>query len=144
METGYPVSEIMTRDVVTVTSDKTIYDCARQMAQKKVGSAVVIDNDKVVGILTEQDISRKAVAKGLDSVKTAISRIMSKPVHHIPSHIDIYDAIVEMGKFKIKHLPIIENGKLLGIISFKDIIKIQPDLIDLASYHSDRMHHVRG
>lgn len=136
METGYTVDQVMTRNVLTAPPDSNIADCAKLMADKELGSVVIVENGNVIGILTEQDLARKVIAEGLEPKATKVSDVMSKEVETINPEEDIYYAMVEMGENKIKHLPVIKKGKLQGIISFKDIIKIQPDLIDLVSFKS--------
>ena len=136
MQTGYSVEKVMERDVLCTEPNAKVIDCAKIMAEKRIGSAVVCSNGKVVGIITEQDLSRKVLAKSIDANTTLVSEVMSKEVHTIPPEKDLYDAMVFMGEKKVKHLPVVKEEKLLGIISFKDIIRIEPDLIDLISFKS--------
>lgn len=136
METGYTVEQVMTRNVLKISQDTKIIDCAKAMAQKEVGSAIILEQDKVIGIITEQDLARKVMAKGLDPENTSVSEIMTKDPYTVDPDKDIYYAMVDMGKKKIKHLPVIRNGNLQGIVTFKDIIKIEPDLIDIVSFKS--------
>jgi CBS domain-containing protein len=136
MQTGYSVEKIMRRNVLCIEQDAKVIDCAKLMAEKMLGSAVVCKDAKVVGIITEQDLARRVLAKGIDPNTVPISEFMTRKVHTISPQEDIYDAMVEMGEKKIKHLPVVKNGKLLGIVSFKDIIRIQPDMIDLISFKS--------
>jgi CBS domain-containing protein len=136
METGYDVGEVMSRDVLTIAPGSTILTAAKLMAKRRLGSIVVCEKSQVMGILTEQDLSRKVLAEGLDAKKTLVSEIMTKRVYTTSPEKDIYDAMLQMGEKKIKHLPVLEDGKLVGIISFKDIIRIEPDLIDTISFKS--------
>lgn len=137
METGYSVNQVMTAKVLTNSPEATILDCAKKMADEKVGSTVIVHNERVVGILTEQDLARKVVAQALDPKQTPVETIMEKQVRTIPPELDVYDAMVEMGNQKIKHLPVVQDTKLVGIVSFKDVIAIQPDLIDLVEFKSN-------
>jgi len=136
MDTGYTVQQVMRTKVLTAEPDMKIVIAAKLMAEKGVGSLVVLNKNKVAGILTEQDLSRKVLARGVDPNTTQISKVMSNRVYTISPDKDIYDAMVEMGKRKIKHLPVVIKDKLVGIVSFKDIISIEPDLIDLLSFKS--------
>ena len=137
METGYTVDQVMTRDVLTATPTSNIVDCAKLMAEKELGSTVILEEDKVIGILTEQDLARKVLALGLDPNNTPVEQVMTKDVSTIAPEQDVYYAMVQMGQNKIKHLPVIKDNQLQGIVSFKDVIKIQPDLIDLLNFKSN-------
>ena len=136
MRTGYQVGDVMTQDVLTTGPNMSIGECAKLMAKKEIGSIVIAEKGKVLGILTEQDLARKVLAEEINPMTVKVSEIMSKNVHSIAPGTDIYDAMVRMGKEKIKHLPVINGGQLLGIISFKDIIRIEPDLIEALSFKS--------
>jgi CBS domain-containing protein len=134
METGYKVGEIMVGNVSCVDPDVMLIDCAREMAEKRVGCLIVIDNEKVIGIITEQDLARKVLAKGLDATSTRVSEVMSTTVHKIHPAEDIYNAFQLMGINEIKHLPVIDGENLVGIITSKDVLAIQPGLIELLSF----------
>lgn len=136
MLTGIRVREIMRNKVASTADTMSIMECAQKMARDEVGSLVIEQKGKVIGIITEQDLARKALAKGLDPKATKVNQLMTKKVHTIGPDDDIYQAVVKMGKQKIKHLPVTENEKLMGIISYKDIIKMQPGLIELLSFKS--------
>ncbi len=136
MLTGVRVREIMRNKVASTADTMSIMECAQKMAREEVGSLVIEQNGKVLGIITEQDLARKALAKGLDPKTTKVSELMTKKVHTIGPDQDIYEAVLKMGKEKIKHLPVVEQDKLKGIISYKDIIKMQPGLIELLSFKS--------
>lgn len=136
MDTGYSVADIMTQKVLTISPDKNLYSCAKLMAEKKIGSLVIVDKNNVVGILTEQDLARKVVALGIDAARTVVSEHMSKHVITIAPDEDIYTAMVTMGKNDIKHLPVLKDKRLVGIITFKDIIKVEPALIEVISFKS--------
>tara|TARA_Y100000310_G_C20609720_1_gene777377 strand:+ start:963 stop:1400 length:438 start_codon:yes stop_codon:yes gene_type:complete len=144
METGYTVDQVMTRDVLTASPTSNIIDCAKLMAEKELGSTVILDEGKVIGILTEQDLARKVLALSIDPHTTNVEDVMTKDVSTIAPEQDVYYAMVQMGQNKIKHLPVIKDNKLQGIISFKDVIKIQPDLIDLINFKSSMAEIVKN
>lgn len=124
----------MTNEACTIESNAKIQDAARMMSDKKIGSLIVVNEDKPIGIITEQDLARKVVATGLSPEQT-VSMIMSNRLHSIHPKRDIHEAMVLMGKKGVKHLPVISN-RLEGIISFKDVIAIHPDLIELLTFKS--------
>lgn len=137
MDTGYKIGEIRVREVKTTFQGDIITLAAKKMAEEKIGCLVITDDkEKVIGILTEQDIARKVVAEGREGAATLVKEIMSKEIVHIEPHQDLHKAVELMEQNSIKHLPVILNGKLQGIITFKDIIAIEPALIESMSFKS--------
>jgi len=130
----YTVKEFMTKRVVTVPDDVTVMHCAKVMARKRVGSAVVMKREAIVGIVTENDITRRVVAAGLDPEKSKVSAIMTKGVVTVTPELPIYEAMIQLGQKKIKHLPVMRKGKLIGIITAMDMLRVQPAYIDILSY----------
>ena len=130
----YTVREFMARKVVTVSAAATVVDCAKVMAKRRVSSAVVMEKGAIVGIVTENDMSRRAVAAGLDCEKSHVRLIMTKGVVTIAPETPIYEAMTRLGRKRIKHLPVVKNGKLVGIITAMDILRVQPAYIDILSY----------
>ena len=133
MDTGYKVSDLMNENVLTLPSNTTLKSCAQFMASKKIGSIVVKDAKKVVGILTEQDLARKVVAKGLDPEDSVVSDVMTRKVVTILPSDDIYSAMVRMSKYNIKHLPVVKGDDLVGILTVKDIVRANPSLLERMS-----------
>lgn len=131
METGIKVQDVMTRHPVTVNVTITVEEAAKLMGEKEVGSLLVLDkHGELFGIVTEQDIVRKVVAKGLEpsmSIKAAVEQ----RIFTIEPHEDIFEAMSFMGKQNIRHLPVLNNSKLVGFVTIKDILKIHPQLVDL-------------
>ncbi|RWX72747.1 MAG: hypothetical protein Metus_1606 [Candidatus Methanosuratincola subterraneus] len=117
------VKELMTKDVVTINKEKTIVEAAQVIGDKGVGSLVITDNGNIVGVLTERDIITKCVAKGCEPSKTKVSEIMSSPVVAIDPEADIIDAAKLMVSKMIRRLPVLEGGKLVGIITTYDLVK---------------------
>ncbi len=136
METGYKVHDVMSKEVITSNHNSNISDVAKVMASKKVGSVVVMKDERPIGIITEQDIARKVVAQGKDANNIKADEIMEKEMIFTISSRDLYDAVLLMGKTEIKHLLVIDNGQLMGIITAKDIIRIKPYLIEMLSFKS--------
>lgn len=124
------VKEAMTKKVIIINPDTTIKDAAKIMSQYRVGSIVVLENEKLVGIITELDIIWKVVASELDPKITLVRDVMSKNVVTINADQTLEDATDVMVENKIKKLPVIEGNKIIGIITATDIISIQPKLIE--------------
>jgi CBS domain-containing protein len=131
MKTGYKVGDCMTMHPVTVNKSSTLKDCANLMADKHVGSLLVEEKGKIVGIVTEQDMVRKGIAKLLDPAITPIEQVMEAEVITISPDKDIFEALTTMRDYNIRHVPVIDKGKFVGFLTIKDVLKIQPQLFEL-------------
>ena len=133
MKTGYKVGDCMTIHPITVPKESSILDCAKLMAEKHVGSLIVEDKRKLLGLLTEQDMVRKGIAQGKDPGSTPVTDIMisSGEIITIAPNEDLYDALRLMRDYNIRHLPVLDSGTLIGFLTIKDILKIQPQLFDV-------------
>jgi len=127
MKTGLKVCDVMTRQPVKVPIDTSLKQCAQIMNDNKVGALLITENDKVTGIVTEQDIVRKAVLNGMNSEETKVLEIMETNLIHISPEKDIFEALEVMKYKNIRHLPVIEEN-FLGLVTVKDILKVQPQL----------------
>jgi CBS domain-containing protein len=114
------VSEIMTNAAVIDQPDDTLAEAARKMWQQQTGSLLVIDGEDLVGIVTERDIL-KAVATGVPLDDTRISQVMSKDLVTVGPGTSLREAAKIMDERWIRHLPVLDNGKLVGIISQRDL-----------------------
>jgi CBS domain-containing protein len=130
METGVKVIDAMTKVPVSVLSSTSVIECAQMMEEHDIGSLVVIDNQKLHGIITEEDIVRRVVAKGESTHSLVAKDIMTTNIIHVTPDMDIFDAITTMNKFKIRHTPVLFRGDMIGFITLNDILKIQPDLFE--------------
>ncbi|MCX8194171.1 MAG: CBS domain-containing protein [Candidatus Pacearchaeota archaeon] len=131
MKTGIKVGDVMTKKFISVIPSTTISECAKTMAKKHVGSLIIKENQKLRGIVTEGDIMQ-AVAKGLDLKKTPVSKIMTKHVISISPSKDLYESLMIMKRKGIRWLPVVIDNNIIGLLTEKDILKIQPDLFDIA------------
>jgi|TARA_B100002003_G_C13948127_1_gene459840 signal-transduction protein with cAMP-binding, CBS, and nucleotidyltransferase domain len=130
MRTGYKVCDAMTEKPVMVDKNVSLMDCATAMKDNKVGSVIIEDKDDFF-IMTERDIVRKGTAIGVDPEKTPVETLMSPLEHTIEPHKDIYDAMVVMRDNNIRHLPVSDGSKMIGLLTLKDILKIEPQLFDI-------------
>lgn len=131
MKTGYKVYDCMTTKPISVTSDASLEQCAKMMAKNHVGALVIKDNHKSMGVITEQDIVRKAVAKGINPITKKVRDFMEKKLKTISPNADIYNALIVMRDSNIRHLPVVDDHKMVGLLTLKDILKIEPSLFDL-------------
>jgi CBS domain-containing protein len=111
----------MTRDVVTIDSNGTIYDACKLYNEKKVGSLVVMDNDIIVGIITERDIIERVILQKKVPNKTKIRDIMTHNIKTVHALAPLEKAALIMKEYKIKKLPVILNNKIVGIITETDL-----------------------
>lgn len=132
MQTGISVADAMTRRPVTVTPNTSIGECAGMMQEERVGSVVIQEDSKFIGIFTERDMTRKIVAKGISPTKE-VKDYMSPGITTISPQTDLHEAMILMRNENIRHLPVVFEGKLLGLITAKDILKLQPDLFEITA-----------
>jgi len=127
LDRPYRVRDVMTVNPVTVKPDDTVWDAVVKMDQLGIGALPVVDEEgRLVGIFTERDLLRRVVAKKRDPEKTLIREVMTPdPVYATPED-SLEEAKRLMAKVKARHLPIVEEGKLVGIISIKDIEFVEP------------------
>ncbi len=130
MKSGYKVADAMTTNPISIKPETTLLDCSRIMSEKHVGTVVIKDNEHSLGILTEQDIVRKAVAKGMN-VNEKVKDFMETKLITISPDADVYDALIKMRDNNIRHLPVVTNNRMVGLLTIKDILKIEPQLFDL-------------
>lgn len=127
----------MTRSVITAKETDTAADAAKLMTKHNIGCVLVSDKKgETIGIITERDIVQRIAAKNLVPSKITVGEAMSKPVVTIKSGATITDAAKLMNQRKIRRLAVIEDGKLMGILTMKDILEVTPAIIDLASEKS--------
>lgn len=119
----------MVTDVVTVEPDVNVRRAVRAMNDFEIGCLVVVEAGRVVGILTERDVLKRVVDEGRKPEETSVREVMSKPPITISPDADLETAIELMFKHKIKKLPVVENGKLVGLVTFTDLVRAQPALI---------------
>jgi CBS domain-containing protein len=120
----------MTKNIMVIHPDTIVKDAAKIMTQERVGSLLVVEDDKLVGIVTELDIIWKVVAGDLDPKTTLIRDIMTKDVITVKANQTLEDATQIMVENKIKKLPVLEGDKLVGIITATDLISVQPKMIE--------------
>ena len=117
------LKDIMVRNVVTIDSEASVKEAAKHMNLYEIGCLIVMDKDKVSGILTERDLLTKVVETAKNAEKTKVKDITSTKLVTGTSDMDVVDAARLMLKKKIKKLPIVNNGKLVGLVTFTDIVR---------------------
>lgn len=127
----FKVSDIMTRSIVTIEIGKSVREAVDIMNKKEIGCLVVTKEGDPVGIVTERDILKKIVVEGRDPEKTRIEEIMSHPLITGSPNMTLEEAAKLLVLRRIKKLPILEKGKLVGIITLFDIVRWEPLAINI-------------
>jgi CBS domain-containing protein len=109
-------------EILTAKPDESVYDAIRVMGERNIGALVVMENDEVVGVISERDYSRKVVLQGRTSRDTQVSEIISRPVITVRSKDGIEKCMQLMTSNRIRHLPVVDDGRLVGVISMGDLV----------------------
>ena len=131
------VKEAMKTNPLMVSPSISVVEAAKLMRKRKLGSVIVVENEQPVGILTESDILRKVVAEGKEAGLVKVAEVMSTPIIVTDPFISIEQAMMTMGKCNIRRLPVVEEGKLTGIITHRDITRISPILHEISQEWPD-------
>jgi len=111
------------RDVWTVSSDSTVYDALQEMADKNVGALLVVEDDKLVGVFSERDYARKVILHGKASKDTLVKEIMSTEMFWVRPDQTVAVCMELMTNKRIRHLPVLDEDRLVGVISIGDVVK---------------------
>ncbi|MDI6798776.1 MAG: CBS domain-containing protein [Candidatus Aenigmarchaeota archaeon] len=127
------IKDVMNRNVIATKPGVSVREAAKIMSKYHIGSLVVLEENKIIGILTEGDILRKVIAQDKDLDETKIREIMTQKVVTINSDKTIEDAVNLMMENRIKKLPVVDDDKLVGVITASDIMVVEPKLIEAIS-----------
>jgi len=111
------------REVFTITPETIVFDALKTMADRNVGALVVMDGAKVTGILSERDYARKVILHGRSSRELETREIMSTNVYFVSPEQNIEDCMALFTNKRVRHLPVLRNDELIGIISIGDVVK---------------------
>ena len=132
MEVGVKVGDLMTRDFVFVTGETDLLECTKLMVKKRVGSLLIKEDKKLTGLLTRKDILWVMTKKPKSSLKDIkVKDLMKRKIVTIRPGEDIIVAMQRFKRKKIRRLPVVENGKLIGMLTLKDVLKIDPGLFEM-------------
>ncbi len=130
MEYKLTAKDVMTSPVISIESDKTVFETAKLMKQKKIGTVVVTSKNKPLGIITEKDIVMKLVAEGNDPKKVKIKDIMTTPIMVADVNSDMNEIAKKMAEKRVRRVPIVDKGRIVGIITERDVLRAEPALVD--------------
>jgi CBS domain-containing protein len=111
------------KEVYRISPDATVYDALQQMAEKDVGALIVFEGDQMVGLISERDYARKIVLKNKFSRETAVAEIMTRDVVTVSPGKNLEECMELITHHRVRHLPVLEDERVLGIISIGDIVK---------------------
>ncbi len=131
MKARVPVVEVMSASPVTISVDATVAEAATTMRDKEIGSLIVLESGRPAGIITERDIVTKVAAEMKPANETSIRDVMSSPLVAVHPHQEVAEAAKIMAARKIRRLPVIKEGKLVGMLTENDIIRVWPQLIEV-------------
>lgn len=121
------VGDVMTRNFLSVAPKNSLYDCIKKMTKERIDNMLIVQNNRLIGLLTSRDILQLIIKKPkLDLRKVSCMKIASRKLAVIKPSADISQAIEKMKASNFRRLPVISNGKLLGVITLKDILAIEP------------------
>ena len=125
-------------NVSTIAPTASVFDALKLMADKSIGALVVMEGEQVVGIITERDYARKVILMARSSKETPVRDIMASPVMYVrPDHTS-EQCMVLMTENRLRHLPVMDSGKLIGLISIGDLVK---DIISEQKFIIEQLEH---
>jgi CBS domain-containing protein len=128
--------------VYTISPDATVYEALNRMAEHNVGAMLVFEENDLVGLISERDYSRKTILKGRFSKETAVREIMTTEVVAVHPDDDIEECMELFTDKRIRHLPVVEEGRVVGIVSIGDIVK---SIIDYKEYIIEELeNYIKG
>jgi CBS domain-containing protein len=123
MKTVEDILKVKGQSVWAIAPDTTVYNALQLMAEKEVGALVVVENERVVGIISERDYARKVILRGRSSVGTPVRDIMTPKVLSVRPDHTVEECLRLMTSIRIRHLPVLADNQLIGMVSIGDLVK---------------------
>lgn len=136
------LKSVQNQQVHSIAPEQTVLEALQIMAEKNVGALPVIEDGQVVGVFSERDYARKMVLQGRSSVGTPVRTIMSAPVITADSQQSIERCMEVMTDSHLRHLPVLDNGQLIGLLSIGDLVK--EAIVEQADLIRQLEHYIRG
>lgn len=128
-------------EIWSIEPDATVYDAIHLLAEKEIGALLVMEGDELIGVISERDYARQIILKDKSSRKTLVRDIMTSKVITSEPNQEIADCMSMMTEKRIRHLPVVERGRVVGVVSIGDVIKAviaeqRATIVDLEKYIS--------
>jgi len=111
------------KKIHSISLDATVYDALKLMSEKEIGALIVMDGDKVIGIISERDYARKIILQGKTSKDTLVKEVMSSHLFNVKPENTVEECMILMTGKHVRHLPVFDKGKFVGVISIGDVVK---------------------
>jgi CBS domain-containing protein len=121
----YSVKDILKEkgdEVHSIGPDATVYEALKKMAGKNIGALLVMDNQKIIGVFSERDYARKIILKGKSSKESKVGELLSERIFYVKPTATTNECMQLMTDHRVRHLPVLDNDKLVGIVSIGDIV----------------------
>lgn len=128
------VKDVMSKPIITIGENKTAKDAGLLMKKTRKGCLIITKNRKPIGILSDSDLIKRVIATDKVASKVVLKKIMSKPLVTVTPGDNVLVAVRKMRKSNIHRLPVVEKGKVIGLVSLSDIAKTSPEMVDLLEY----------
>ena len=123
------IADLIADQTLTVLDPTlSVRNAAQRMTEKNIGAAAVVESGKLAGVFSERDIMARVVAKGLDPDGTTVGVVMSKDLVVAEPNDELFDALQKMYSIRARHLPVVDNGKLVGMVSLRDLLEVDDAL----------------
>jgi len=110
-------------EVLTISPEATVFEAISEMEKKNVGALLVLNKEEIAGIFTERDYARKIITQGKSSKETTVSEVMTREVCFVDKKKKLTECMAVMNSKHVRHLPVLEDNKLIGLVSIGDIVK---------------------
>jgi CBS domain-containing protein len=139
MTTVRKLLESKPQNTWTIEPGATAYEALQVMSEKNVGALLVLEDSKLVGVFSERDYARKVILMGKSSKNTTVGELMTHPVYYVTPDLTIGDCMALMTERRVRHLPVMENNRVVGVVSIGDVVnriitEQQITIRDLESY----------
>jgi CBS domain-containing protein len=116
--------------VETISADATLFDAVRRLGEKRIGALPVTEDGRIAGIMSERDVIYCLRSHGPEVLEWPVERVMSSPAITVDGQTDVLAALALMTQRRIRHLPVVESGEILGIVSIGDLVKYRMERIE--------------
>ena len=117
-------------NVETISADESLFDAVHRLGEKRIGALPVVEDGRIVGIVSERDVIYCLRDRGREALDLRIGQVMSSPALTVDSETNVMSALALITERRIRHLPVVENGEIRGIVSIGDLVKYRMERIE--------------